>query len=126
MEKKRCEGELKEKLAEVEGRDKAREAMPTQVEKTVSDGSDTVEKGNRKGKDTSVRAKQRAISTGWEFRRKKGENKTPLSAGYSRKVLPAGSFFLALYSIACLAGSLGNPSDPSSIEIHYPLLPIRS
>lgn len=61
MEKKRCEGELKEKLAEVEGRDKAREAMPTQVEKTVSDGSDTVEKGNRKGKDTSVRAKQRAI-----------------------------------------------------------------
>ena len=85
VEKKRCEGELKEKLAEVEGKDKAREAMPTQVEKTVSDGSDTVEKGNRKGKDTSVRAKQRAIgkiSTGWEFRRKKGENETPLSAGY--------------------------------------------
>ena len=85
VEKKRCEGELREKLAEVEGRDKAREAMPTQVEKTVSDGSDTVENGNRKGKDKSVRAKQRVIgkiSTGWEFRRKKGENETPLSAGY--------------------------------------------
>lgn len=43
----------------MEGRDKAREAMPTQVEKTVSDGSDTVEKSNRKEKDKSVRAKQR-------------------------------------------------------------------
>lgn len=84
VERKRCEGELREKLAEVEGRDKAREAMPTQVEKTVSDGSDTVEKGNRKGKDKSVRAKQRVIgtpSTDWEFRRKKGGNETPLSAG---------------------------------------------
>lgn len=82
VEKKRCEGELREKLAEVEGRDKAREAMPTQVEKTVSNGSDTVEKGNRKGKDKSVRAKQRVIGgTGWEFRRKKGENETPFSAG---------------------------------------------
>jgi len=85
VERKRCEGELREKLAEVEGRDKAREAIPTRTEKTVSDGSDTVEKGNRKGKDKPVCAKQRAIgktSTGWEFRRRKGENETPLSAGY--------------------------------------------
>ena len=85
VERKRCEGELREKLAEVEGRDKAREAMPTKKEKTVSDGSDTVEKGNTKGKDKPVRTKQRVIgttSTGWEFRRKKGENETPLSAGY--------------------------------------------
>ena len=85
MERKRCKGELREKLAEMEGRDKAREAMPTKMEKTVSDGSDTVENSNRKGKDEPVRAKQRVIgkiSTGWEFRRKKGENGTPLSAGY--------------------------------------------
>ncbi len=63
----------------MEERDKAREAMPTQVEKTVSDGSDTVEKGNKKGKGKSVRAKQRAmgtISTGWEIRREKGRNET--------------------------------------------------
>ncbi len=57
VKKKRCEGELKEKLNEVKGRDKAREAMPTQVEKTISDDSDTVEKGNRKGKNKLVRAK---------------------------------------------------------------------
>ena len=75
MEKKKCEGDVRKKLAEVEGRDKAREAMPSQIEKTVSNGSVTVEKSNGKGKIKSVRAKQRmdgTISTGWEFRRKKG------------------------------------------------------
>ena len=34
----------------------------------------------------------------------------------NRKVLSMGSFFLALYSIVCLARSLGNPWDPASIE----------
>ena len=83
VEKKRCVGELREKLAEVEGRDKAREAMATQIERTVGDGFDTVEKGNRKGKDKPERSKQRvngAISTDWEFRRKKGVKETPFSA----------------------------------------------
>ena len=84
VERKKYVGELQEKLAEMEGRDKAREAMPTQIEKTVSDGLDTVEKGNKKGKDKPVRAKQRVIgatSTDWEFRRKKGVKQTPFSAG---------------------------------------------
>ena len=50
--------------------------MPIKVEATVSDASYTIEKGNRRGKDESVRAKQRVIrkvSTGWESRHKKGE-----------------------------------------------------
>ena len=84
VERKKYVGELQEKLAEMEGRDKAREAMSTQIEKTVSDGLDTVEKGNRKAKDKPVRAKQKVIgatSTDWEFRRKKGVKQTPLSAG---------------------------------------------
>ena len=61
VEKKRCEGELREKLTEMKERDKAREAILTQVEKTISDGSNTVEKSNRKGKNKSMRAKQRVI-----------------------------------------------------------------
>ena len=52
-----CEGEVREKLAEVEGRDRARKAMPVKVEEAVIDASDT----NRKGKDEPVRAKQRVI-----------------------------------------------------------------
>lgn len=35
-------------------------------------------------------------------------------------------FFLILYSIAYLTRSLGNPSNPSFIEIYHPLLPTRS
>ena len=38
-------------LAEVEGRDRTRKAMPIKVEDTVSDASDTIWKGNRKGKE---------------------------------------------------------------------------
>ena len=49
-----CEGEVRERLAEVEGRDRARKAMPVKVEETVIDASDR----DRKGKDEPVRAKQ--------------------------------------------------------------------
>jgi len=54
VERKRYKGELKEKLAEVEGRDKVREDILTRIEKTISNGSNIVEKGNRKGKDKLV------------------------------------------------------------------------
>lgn len=81
MERKRCDGELRGQLAEVKGRDKAREAIPTRTEKTVSDGSGTVEKGNRKGKDKTVCAKQRAIGK-TRVSAQAGGDKTPLNAGY--------------------------------------------
>ena len=57
MGRKVCEGEVRAKLAEVEGRDRAKKAMPLELEETVSDASDTIGKGNRKGKDEPVCAK---------------------------------------------------------------------
>ena len=58
MGRKICEGEVRKKLAEVEGRDRARKAMLIKVGETVSDASDTIGKGNEKGTDEPVHAKQ--------------------------------------------------------------------
>ena len=42
---------MKEKPAQMEGRDRARTALPVKVGETVSDAPDTIVKGNRKGKE---------------------------------------------------------------------------
>ena len=83
VERKGREGELREKLAEAEGRYKVREAIPTGKYKPVSDGSNSAENRDTIGKDKPENRRNIGkVSTGWEFRRKKGERETPLTAGY--------------------------------------------
>ncbi len=83
VERKEREGEVREKLAEVEGRYKVRSVIPTGKEKPVSDGWSSKEKFDTIGMGKPKKDKTIGkVSTSWEFRRKKGELETPLTAGY--------------------------------------------
>lgn len=82
--RKRCEGELKERLAEAEGRLDAKAKMRTDIDRVANDSSTKVGENVRKEKKgLAKRESDVRQNTDWEFRRKKGEKKTPISAGYS-------------------------------------------
>lgn len=70
VQKKEREGELRERLAEMEGRQKVRESKSKGQEEVVHRGPSLGERKLLKGGGKD-----------WEFRRKKGEKMTPLRAG---------------------------------------------
>ncbi|MCJ1279939.1 hypothetical protein MMC21_007764 [Puttea exsequens] len=78
VERKEREGEFREKLAEAEGRYKAREAISIERDKSASNGSDSAEKRKVMSKPEDRRTNGKE-STTWEFRRKKGEVVTPFT-----------------------------------------------